>query len=175
MLKYVYLILSNKASIINKKAQDYVQIVFRYHYMKKERTIYVCVSVCQCIYIYQLLYAFLVYVRHIHIIALILIFYFTDSKPEKHVLLRFLSSVTAKWQEIGDLLGVKSDTIEMLYNSNFSDQMKMSKMLQSWLDNEPTPVTWNNFITVIEGPLQMKSLAIEIRQFIGIESGQILY
>ena len=104
---------------------------------------------------------------------MILIFYFTDSKPEKHVLLRFLSSVAEKWQEIGDLLGVKSETIEMLYNSNLSDQNKMSKMLQSWLDNEPTPVTWNNFITVIEGPLQMKSLAIEICQFLGIESGQL--
>ena len=85
------------------------------------------------------------------------------------------SFVTAKWQEIGNLLGVDSDTIEMLYNSNFSDQMKMSKMLQSWLDNEPTPVTWDHFISVIEGPLQMKSLAIEIRQFLGIESDQILY
>ena len=85
------------------------------------------------------------------------------------------SFVTAKWQEIGNLLGVDSDTIEMLYNSNFSDQKKMSKMLQSWLDNEPTPVTWNHFISVIEGPLQMKSLAIEIRQFLGIESDQILY
>ena len=62
----------------------------------------------------------------------------------------------------------------MLYNSNFSDQMKMSKMLQSWLDNEPTPVTWDHFISVIEGPLQMKSLAIVIRQFLGIESSQFL-
>ena len=53
--------------------------------------------------------------------------------------------------------------------------MKMSKMLQSWLDNEPTPVTWDHFISVIEGPLQMKSLAIEIRQFLGIESGQLFY
>ena len=130
--------------------------------------------VCQCIYIYQLLHAFLLHVKHIHIIALILIFYFTDSKPEKHVLLTFLSSVATKWQEIGDLLGVDSVTIEMLCNSNLSDQMKMSKMLQSWLDNEPTPVTWDHFITVIEGPLQMKSLAIEIRQFLGIESGQII-
>ena len=61
----------------------------------------------------------------------------------------------------------------MLYNSNFSDQQKMSKMLQSWLDNEPTPVTWDHFISVIEGPLEMKSLAIEICQFLSIESGQL--
>ena len=61
----------------------------------------------------------------------------------------------------------------MLYNCNFFDQMKMSKILQSWLDNEPTPVTWDHFISVIEGPLQMKSLAIEACQLLGIESGQI--
>ena len=39
-------------------------------------------------------------------------------------------------------------------------------MLQSWLDNEPIPVTWHNLITVIEGPLQKRSLAIEICQFL---------
>ena len=84
-----------------------------------------------------------------------------------------LSSIAAKWQEIGDLLGVDPDTIEGLCCSNFSNQVKMSKMLQSWLDNEPTPVTWDNLISVLEGPLQKKSLAIEIRQSLGIESGQI--
>ena len=63
----------------------------------------------------------------------------------------------------------------MLSNSNFSDQKKMSKMLQSWLDNEPTPVTWDHFISVIEGPLQMKALAIGICQFLSIESGQLFH
>ena len=102
-----------------------------------------------------------------------LFFYFTVNKPEKRFLLNFLSTVTAKWQEIGYLLGVDSSTIEMLHRSNLTDLMKMSKMLQSWLDNEPTPVTWDHFISVIDGPLQMKSLAIKIRQFISIESGQV--
>ena len=85
-----------------------------------------------------------------------------------------LSSVTAKWQEMGGLLGVDTNTIDGLCYSNFTDEVKMSKMLQSWLDNKPTPVTWDHLITVIEGPLQLKSLAVEIRQFLGIKSGQIL-
>ena len=89
-------------------------------------------------------------------------------------MLRLLSSVTSKWQEIGDLLGVSSDTIEGLCYSNFSEQVKLSKMLQSWLDNEPTPVTWHNLITVIDGPLQKRSLAIEICQFLKEYPG-ILY
>ena len=81
-------------------------------------------------------------------------------------MLRLVYSVTSKWQEIGDLLGIHLDTIEGLCYSNFSDQVKLSKMLQSWLDNEPIPVTWHNLITVIEGPLQKRSLAIEICQFL---------
>ena len=65
---------------------------------------------------------------------------------------------------MGDLLGVDPNTIEMLCYSSFPDNVKMSKMLQSWLDNEPTPATWNSIISIIEGPLQKKSLADDIRQ-----------
>ena len=68
------------------------------------------------------------------------------------------------WQEIGDLLGVDPDTIDSLSTSSLSNQVKMSKMLQSWLDNEPTPASWGNILDIIEGPLQKKALAIEIRQ-----------
>ena len=100
---------------------------------------------------------------------------FTDNKPEKHKLLRLLSSVNAKWREIGDLLGVDPNTIEGLCHSTFSGQLKMSKMLQTWLDNEPTPATWGDIIDVIGGPLQNKSLAIEILQFLGIKSGQLFH
>ena len=80
--------------------------------------------------------------------------------------------MTAKWQEIGDLLGVYPDTIDVLSHSSFSNEVKMSKVLQSWLDNEPTPVTWGNIIGVIEGPLQKKQLAIEIREYL---SGIYIY
>ena len=104
------------------------------------------------------------------------LFFTSQSTNQRNIFyLGFFSCVTAKWQEIGNLLGVDTNNIEMLYSCNFFDQMKMSKMLQSWLDNEPTPVTWDHFISVIEGPLQMKSLAIDIRQFLGIESGQLFY
>ena len=95
-----------------------------------------------------------------------MISYFTASKPEKHILLKLLSSVNCKWQGIGDLLGVDSNTIEALSTSTFSDQIKLSKVLQSWLDNEPTPVTWDNIIKVLEGPLEEKPLVDEIRQFL---------
>ena len=90
--------------------------------------------------------------------------YYTVVKPEKHVLLRLLYPISGKWQEIGDLLGVDVDTIDSLYTSSLSNQVKMSKMLQSWLDNEPTPASWDNILDIIEGPLQKKALALDIRQ-----------
>ena len=85
-------------------------------------------------------------------------------KPEKHILLRLLFPINGKWQEIGDLLGVDADTIDSLATSSLSNQVKMSKMLQSWLDNKLTPVSWHNILDIIEGPLQKKALADEIRQ-----------
>ena len=97
---------------------------------------------------------------------MIIFLFFAAFKPEKRMLLELLSPVAVKWHEIGDLLGVDSDTMDSLSMANRTDLVKMSKMLQKWLDNEPTPVTWDNILKVLEGPLQMKSLAVEIRQLL---------
>ena len=68
---------------------------------------------------------FIVIIINVHVMLILyFILYVTASKPEKHVLLRLLSSVTAEWQEIGDLLGVEPDTIEELRISNFSNNVK---------------------------------------------------
>ena len=99
--------------------------------------------------------------------------YFTDTKPVKHVLLRLLSPIYHLWQGLGNLLGVDVDTIKSLSNSSCSDFVKMSGVLQSWLDNGPTPVTWNSIIDKIEGPLRNKALADEIRQ--KLKSSKYLY
>ena len=89
-------------------------------------------------------------------------------KPEKHLLLRLLFPIKGKWQEIGDLLGVDADIIDSLATSSFSNEVKMSKILQSWLDNEPIPVPWDNILHIIEGPLQKRALANEIHQKVKI-------
>ena len=80
------------------------------------------------------------------------------------MLLKLLFPINGKWQEIGDLLGVDADTIDSLGTSSFSNPVKMSKILQSWLDNEPTPASWDYILEIIEGPLQKRSIADEIRQ-----------
>ena len=68
------------------------------------------------------------------------------------------------WYELGGYLGVDTSILDSLLKSTYSDGVNMSKMLQNFLDNQPTPATWNNIIDVIEGPLQKKALADEIRQ-----------
>ena len=84
------------------------------------------------------------------------------------MLLRLLFPINGKWQEIGGRLGVGADIIDSLATSSFSNELKMSKILQSWLDNEPTPATWDNILDIIEGPLQKRSIANEIRQKLNI-------
>ena len=85
------------------------------------------------------------------------------------MLLTLLSPVSAQWDEIGSLLGVDANTINGLHTSHLTNQVKLDKMLQSWFNSEPTPVTWNNMISVLEGSLKNKSLANEIRKSLGIK------
>ena len=89
-----------------------------------------------------------------------------DSKPQSHVLLEFLFPVSSKWYEIGGLLGVDDNTLDGLYATNDSPQVKLSKTLQNWLNNQPTPTTWRKIIKIVEGPLQKKSVADVIRQYL---------
>ena len=100
--------------------------------------------------------------------------YYIGTKPKKHVLLTLLSPIYHLWRELGDLLGVDSGKINSLSISLHTDLAKMSDVLQSWLDSEPTPVTWNNIINMIEGPLQNKTLADEICQKV-ISSSKYFY
>ena len=68
------------------------------------------------------------------------------------------------WYELEGFLGVDTNTLDGLLNSSYSDGIKMSKMLQSWLDNETTPATWNNIIDVIQRPLQNKTSVKKLYQ-----------
>ena len=68
---------------------------------------------------------FIVIIISVHVMLILyFILYVTASKPEKYVLLRLLSSITAEWQEIGDVLGVDRDTTEGLFISNFLTRSK---------------------------------------------------
>lgn len=103
------------------------------------------------------------FVKHTNVI-----FYFVDTKPEKVALLNHLTCISDKWYEMGGFLGVDSNTLDGLFTSNSSNDVKLSKILQNWLDNERTPVTWENILGILEGPLEKKLVANIIRKSLGM-------
>ena len=64
------------------------------------------------------------------------------------------SPVSAQWKEIECLFGVVLTQLMdyVLPSSNLTNQVNL-EMLLSWFNNEPTPVTCSNVISVLEGPL----------------------
>ena len=133
--------------------------------VKYKLVVKITYSLLQCMTCLLILLKCLLFFSYLQFLYMHILIY-TAPKPRKHELLKFLCSTTAKWQEIGDFLGVDPDTIEGLCFSNKPNHVKMSEMLQSWLDNEPTPVTWENIISVLDGPLKKKSVGDEIRKFL---------
>ena len=96
-----------------------------------------------------------------------ILYFATDLEPRIYVLLKFLSPVASKWYEIGTLLGVDDSTLDhLLAKDYYDDRVKLSKTLQIWLNEKPTPTTWRKIIKIMEGPLQNKSLATDIRQYL---------
>lgn len=66
---------------------------------------------------------------------------------------------------IGVQLGVDSNTIKSLSESNKSEETKLVEILQKWTEMKPTPVTWENIIKVVGGPVvQQLNVAITIQQ-----------
>ena len=72
-------------------------------------------------------------------------FYFTDNKPEKCALLRFLSFVTPKLQEIGNSLGI--DSIQVCVLKNETGQY----IVPLQVDKDTIPFMMINDIEVLKG------------------------
>ena len=69
------------------------------------------------------------------------------AKLDKNEILEFLSPISAKWYEIGKSLGVDSNHLEGLCNSNVDKEVKLSKVLQRWLETGKS-TTWDEIIRV---------------------------
>ena len=65
---------------------------------------------------------------------------------------------------IGIALEVGSATLETLQQSTISGDLKLASVIQTWIETESSPVTWETLINAIEGPLlKHKKKANEIR------------
>ena len=79
--------------------------------------------------------------------------------------MQLLAPVSSKWDLLGDQLGVEHNFIAGLKNSNKSDQTRLTEILQKWIEMKPTPVTWDNIIKVVGGPVvQNQNVAITIQK-----------
>ena len=105
-----------------------------------------------------------------------IIFYYTDittvlqKVPDKHDLLSLLADITYQWHEIGILLGVDEIYLHGLLESVEGNMVKLHKVLTYWIDTMSIPVTWQNIINIVEGPIiASQSTVDKIRKFLSQE------
>jgi hypothetical protein len=85
------------------------------------------------------------------------------SKPRIGDLVRVLAPVAPKYSTIGICLHVPMDKLGL--DPRNDHMVNLQSTLQWWITNGPSvnsPVTWDNIITVIEGPVQNYELAREM-------------
>ena len=87
--------------------------------------------------------------------------------PDKHDLVNLLADVIDVWENIGIVLKVSNGKLQSLRYSYLSETLKLADMLQSWLDEQSTPVTWSTVISALESKIVgKKQTAMEILQFL---------
>ena len=67
-----------------------------------------------------------------------------NKSPEDHDLLELLAGYNFKYFEIGKYLKVPNATLQGLKHSNADNTVKLSQVLQSWIDTQCSDYTWKN-------------------------------
>ena len=80
---------------------------------------------------------------------------------------RLLSPISYDWYRVGLALYVRDGVLMSLDQSNFSNSMRLSRVIQSWIDTQSTPVTWETVILAVESPIvdNMK-VAAKLREYV---------
>ena len=91
-----------------------------------------------------------------------------DKEPKKKHLMSLLHPIKYKWNIIGEQLSVQyGEIMSVEYNATYNDTMKLSKVLQVWINKRSCPVTWRVILDIIEKPpVDNVKVANEIRQFL---------
>ena len=81
-------------------------------------------------------------------------FYFTlslETHPYKLHIQRALAPIKYKWRHIGEGLEIPYDIIQSINrNPQYDDTLKLSEILQYWIDINKPSVTWRTIIEVIK-------------------------
>ena len=85
--------------------------------------------------------------------------------------LRIVRSISSKWRNIGNLLGVSHAVLETIYSRYQDLEEYCDAVLRNWLDNGSTdyPSTWNGLIKLLDDA-DCAQVAETLRQFIIPES-----
>ena len=95
------------------------------------------------------------------------VFLSSDKKPKKIHLQHVLGPIQYKWKEIGEALEIPYGTIQSIDYDGYNVTDKFSKVLQTWIDTQPSDVTWKNLINVIrEHPVNEPVRANTIPDFL---------
>ena len=88
-------------------------------------------------------------------------------KPTKFYLLRVLAPIAHNWYNVGLALDVRDGVLMSLEHSKYSDLMRLSSVIQSWIDTQSMPVTWETVISAVESPIvdNMK-VATNLREYL---------
>ena len=85
--------------------------------------------------------------------------------PDSYTLYRLLVDIDYEWYNIGLCLCVDWKVLESLKHSSGPLYYKLKKVIESWKDTKPSPVTWETVIDAIESPfVNNKEIANRIRQ-----------
>ena len=90
-----------------------------------------------------------------------------DSAPDLVTLLELLTDVNDCWYEIGTVLRVPNAELESLQQRNITESNKMNKVLQSWVNQRTTKVSWGTIIATMRNKIVGKDrVAEEIEKYV---------
>ena len=73
--------------------------------------------------------------------------------PDHIDLLNLLAKIRHKWYELGLSLRVEKSVLESSLQASTNEVKKLDKVLTSWRDTKLSPVTWENIIESVKGPI----------------------
>ena len=89
------------------------------------------------------------------------------SAPDVEILLTLLADIKYLWYEIGLALRIHKADLEHLKQGQQSDIIKLSGILNCWISQLTTDVTWNSIISAVKGKIvKQPRVAEEIEKYV---------
>ena len=87
--------------------------------------------------------------------------------PNEDVLINLFADIHDKWYEIGLNLKVPRTVLDNFKKSDDDDLQKLRKVIFSWKNTQPSPVTWETVIITINSPVVNNEKMVDmIRRFL---------